>query len=96
MHYILLCRENKGRNMPSLQVREMPAALYGRLREEAVREHRSIAQQAIVTLARGMSITEDQSNRRKILLKTITEAAVSPKNLKLSDAAGIVNEDRNR
>ncbi len=82
--------------MPSLQVREMPVALYGTLQKEARHEHRSLAQQAIVTLARGMNIKEDQSNRRKFLLKTITEASICPPNLKLSDAVTTVNEDRNR
>jgi len=82
--------------MPSLQVREMPDALYGTLREEARHKHRSLAQQAIVTLARGMNITDDHPRRRQTLLKTITEAAICPPDLKLPDAATIVNEDRNR
>ncbi len=82
--------------MPSLQVREMPAALYGTLQEEARHEHRSLAQQAIVTLARGMNITKDQSKRRKILLETITESKICPPNQKLSDVATVVNTDRNR
>jgi len=82
--------------MPSLQVREMPGALYDTLQQEARHEHRSLAQQAIVTLSRGLNVAEVQPNRRRILLKTIRESEICPPNLKLTDSAAIVNEDRNR
>lgn len=82
--------------MPSLQVREMPTALYKTLQQEAKYEHRSLAQQAIVTLARGMNARDDHPKRRQKLLTTITEAAICPTNLNLSDAVDVVNEDRNR
>ncbi len=70
--------------------------LYGTLQKEAKHEHRSLAQQAIVTLARGMNLTDDRPKRRQNVLKSITKAAICPPNLKLSDVATIVKEDRNR
>ena len=82
--------------MPSLQVREMPAALYDTLQKDAKHEHRSLAQQAIVTLERGMNIGDNNPKRRQQLLKTITETKICPPNLKLTDAATVVNEDRKR
>jgi len=82
--------------MPSLQVREMPETLYDTLQQEARHEHRSLAQQAIVTLSRGMNVAEVQPNRRKILLKTIRNAEICPPDLKLTNAAEMVNEDRKR
>ncbi|MDF7826594.1 hypothetical protein P4B35_21365 [Pontiellaceae bacterium B12227] len=82
--------------MPSLQVREMPAMLYGTLQEHAKREHRSLAQQAVVTLARGMELTEDPRERRQTLLTRIKEAQVCPTDLELPDAAELIKEDRAR
>ncbi|VGO17805.1 hypothetical protein PDESU_06407 [Pontiella desulfatans] len=80
--------------MPSLQVREMPAVLYGTLQEHAKREHRSLAQQAVVTLARGMELTVDPRERRQALLARIKEAHLPA--LELPDAADMVKEDRAR
>ncbi|MDF7798836.1 hypothetical protein P4C99_05150 [Pontiellaceae bacterium B1224] len=82
--------------MPSLQVREMPAMLYGTLQEHAKREHRSLAQQAVVTLARGMELTENPRKRREALLDRIKEAQLSPPDSNLPDAADMVKEDRAR
>ena len=82
--------------MPSLQVREIPQPLYQRLMEDARRAHRSLAQQAVVTLARGMELLEDPRERRQALLARIKEAQVCPLNLELPDAAEMVKEDRNR
>lgn len=82
--------------MPSLQVREMPAVLYGTLQEHAKREHRSLAQQAVVTLARGMELTEDPRERRQALLTRIKETRVCPPDSGLPDAAEMVKQDRTR
>jgi len=82
--------------MPSLQVREMPDVLYGALQEHARQEHRSLAQQAVVTLARGMDLIEKPVERRRALLERIKDNAVCPPNLDLPDAAELVKEDRAR
>ena len=82
--------------MPSLQVREMPETLYGALQECAKREHRSLAQQAVVTLTRGMDLIQNPRERRQALLARIKENPVSPADLELPDAAEMVKEDRAR
>ena len=76
--------------MASLQVREMPAVLYQTLQERARQEHRSLAQQAVVTLARGENPTE----RRRELLGRIKEA--SSESMELPDASELVRGDRAR
>jgi plasmid stability protein len=82
--------------MPSLQVRELPPHLHARLREEARREQRSLAQQAIVVLQRGLAIAGDPRERRRQLLARL--AATPP--LEWSDSAGtpeaMVRADRKR
>ena len=82
--------------MPSLQVRELPTVLYGALQERAKQEHRSLAQQAVITLARGMDMTEDAADRRRALLARIKNGEVCPPKVDLPDAATLVNEDRTR
>jgi antitoxin FitA len=82
--------------MPSLQVREMPTVLYGALQRTAKREHRSLAQQAVVTLARGLDLNEDQQERRRELLDDIRKGLVCSPEAGLSDPAGLVREDRDR
>lgn len=80
--------------MPSLQVREMPDVLYGTLQEHAKREHRSLAQQAVVTLARGLDLLEDPAERRRELICRIKAAGRA--SAELPDAADMVKEDRAR
>lgn len=80
--------------MPSLQVREMPTVLYGTLQEHAKREHRSLAQQAVVTLARGMNLLENPTERRRELLNRIKIAAGASEDL--PDAVDLIKEDRAR
>ena len=57
--------------MPSLQVRELPENIYHLLQENAKREHRSIAQEAVVTLARGLQAQLSSKKRRMELLQAI-------------------------
>ena len=82
--------------MPSLQVREMPTILYDALCESAKRDHRSIAQQAVVTLSRGLNLAENSHARRKNLLHDINKNMICPKGLNLSDAVTLIKEDRAR
>ncbi|MBU0485652.1 MAG: hypothetical protein KKB30_14190 [Proteobacteria bacterium] len=58
--------------MPSLQVRELPENIYSLLQEKAKKEHRSLAQEAVVTLAKGLDVSLSLKNRRMELLKQIT------------------------
>ena len=82
--------------MPSLQVREMPTVLYDALCESAKHDHRSIAQQAVVTLSRGLNLDEHSHVRRKKLLYDINKNMICPKDLNLPDAVTLIKEDRAR
>ena len=52
--------------MASLQVRELPENIYSLLKQRAEAEHRSIAQEAIVLLSKGldMSIAPNELHSR--------------------------------
>lgn len=47
--------------MPALQVRDLPADLYEKLRERARQEHRSVAQQTIVAIECFLDVKSDLS-----------------------------------
>jgi antitoxin FitA len=55
--------------MPSLQVRDLPEEIYQALKRAAQAEHRSLSQQAIVALARGLDLGVDHRKRRANLLR---------------------------
>ena len=80
--------------MPTLQVREVPAEVYGALVEASVKERRSLAQQALVTLERGLGLAESGKARRRRVLAAI--AATPKPDVDLPDAATLVREDRHR
>lgn len=81
--------------MPSLQVREVPAAIYGALAEVSRREHRSLSQQALVALERGLGFEEDPVKRRKRVIAEIAGSKPAiPKGL--PDPVTILREDRAR
>jgi len=82
--------------MPSLQVRELPEHLYRTLCHEAEASHRSIAQQAVATLARGLSLELDPRTRRKALLAALREGAEQQVPSGLPDPALLIREDRER
>ena len=82
--------------MPSLQVRELPDNIYSLLQEKAKKEHRSLAQEAVVTLAKGLEVSLSLKNRRMELLKQIT--ANPPLDQLAIDLvpADLLREDRDR
>ncbi len=55
--------------MPSLQVRDLPEEIYQALKRAAQAEHRSLSQQAIVALAKGLNLGVDHRKRRAHLLE---------------------------
>ncbi len=83
--------------MPSLQVREVPVNIYRRLQNAAKEEHRSLAQEAIITLARGLRTSVSNKERRKKLLRSIAEqpCRLDEKAAAL-DPVLLVREDRER
>ena len=81
--------------MTTLQVREVPTAVYGALTEASRQEHRSLAQQTLVTLERGLGLAEDPVKRRQRVLQTIAETPIA-KGESLPDPVELVREDRSR
>ena len=81
--------------MPLLQVRECPEDIYKKISLVAKRQNRTIAQQIIVLLEKGLG--QDQSNieRRKQLLSKIEKRIISEE-VKKIDAVALVREDRER
>ncbi len=61
------------RKSPSLQVREVSVDVYDALHRAAEDEHRSLAQQALVTLKRGLDQGADHKARRRRLLDRIDQ-----------------------
>ncbi|MDA3903824.1 MAG: hypothetical protein PF441_10315 [Desulfuromusa sp.] len=82
--------------MPSLQVRELPEHIYQSLCHEAETSHRSIAQQAVAALAKGLSLELSPQMRRKALLSAIREGAESLQVSGFPDPALLIREDRDR
>jgi len=82
--------------MPSLQVRELPEQIYRKLRDQAKNEHRSISQQAIVTLAKGLDIDLESSKRRKIVIARIKEEVETYQQFELTSPELLVRKDRER
>jgi len=84
------------RFMPSLQVRELPEHIYLQLSREADSHHRSIAQQAVATLARGLQLELDPKSRRIALLTRINSEPISLNFASPIDPSQLIREDRER
>jgi hypothetical protein len=70
-----------------------PRAQYRLLAEQAERERRSLAQQVVVMLARGLRVDVDVKARRRALLDAIVSGPPAQAG-KLSDPACLIREDR--
>jgi len=81
--------------MPSLQVRELPENIYRLLQKRAKKEHRSLAQEAVVTLARGLEVPLSPRSRRMELLDQISANHFDEPVLRL-DPVALIREDRDR
>lgn len=81
--------------MASLQIRDMPEDLYESLRLRAEKDHRSLAQQAIVLLSDALKAAGRDSLRRLEALKKIQSSEVVPKSKDIS-IAELIREDRER
>jgi plasmid stability protein len=83
--------------MPSLQVRELPDNIYRLLQEKAKKGHRSLAQEAVVTLARGLNTSPSNKARRKKLLESIMAQPCTAENKEYDDnPVFLIREDRDR
>ena len=81
--------------MALIQVRDLPDHLYRSLAEQAAQERRSLAQQVVATLARGLALEADPKSRRRKVLEAIRGTAAG-RTKKLSDPARLLREDRRR
>ena len=82
--------------MPSLQVRELPENIYNLLQKKAREEHRSLAQEAVVTLAKGLQTSLSHRERRKKLIEEIAANPAVGEDAVLPDPVELLREDRNR
>lgn len=82
--------------MPSLQVRELPDPIYRKLAAEAEKEHRSLSQQAIAVLARGLGVAEDAKERRKRILDDLRKSPLKTIGKKAISPVDLIREDRDR
>ena len=81
--------------MPSLQVRNLPEPIYRELVRQAEKERRSLAQQAIEVLARGLRAEVDPRMRRREALRRAS--LIDPAQTRhLPDPVRLIREDRNR
>jgi hypothetical protein len=81
--------------MAVIHIRDVPGHIYRRLAEQAEREHRSLAQQTLAVLARGLRVEMDAKTRRKKVLEAIAGMDHS-QTKKLRDPVRLIREDRNR
>lgn len=82
--------------MPSLQVRDLPDHIYRKLVDEAEREHRSLAQQAVAVLARGLGVHENPRERRRRLLQELKDNPIPWLRPDAPDPVDLIREDRDR
>ena len=81
--------------MPLLQVKNFPKDIYDEIIFEARQQNRSIAQQVIVLIKKGLGEEISNQERRRRLLKEIMKRTV-PEEVKEVDAVKLIREDRSR
>ena len=82
--------------MPSLQVRDLPDHIYHQLLTAAKKQHRSLAQQAVVALSKGLGKHSDPKSRRKKLMRHIRTGQALIHSDRLKSPADLIREDRDR
>lgn len=80
--------------LPRNHRRDVPDHIYRRLVEQAERERRSLAQQTVAVLAKGLQVELEPRTRRRALLTALQSAPPLPGSL--TDPAKLIREDRNR
>lgn len=84
-----------GDYMPLLQVRECPEDIYRRISHVAKNENRTIAQQVVVLLEKGLEQQESNIGRRKRLMDRLEKRHIASE-IKKIDPVSLIREDRNR
>ncbi|MBT3348670.1 MAG: hypothetical protein HOM84_06450 [Thiotrichales bacterium] len=82
--------------MSSLQVRELPENIYYQLKKTAEQDHRSLAQQAVAILAKGLKVSSSPKERRLALLQQITQEPVFDSETFDATPQALIREDRDR
>ena len=81
--------------MPLLQVRECPEDIYRKISHVAKTENRTIAQQVVVLLEKGLQQNELNIERRKQLMEKIEKRQI-PTEVKKINAVSLIREDRDK
>ena len=81
--------------MPTLQVRDVPEHIYRRLVLLAEKERRSLAQQTVAVLAKGLDVEVDPKARRRKVLEEIKRLDLG-RGKSLPDFVKMIREDRDR
>ena len=82
--------------MSSLQVRDLPDNIHRLLQKKAQSEHRSLAQEAVVLLAKGLCTSISHKDRRATLLQEIASCHDVDQFVKQQDPVELIREDRQR
>jgi plasmid stability protein len=82
--------------MASLQVRDLPHHIYQKLVKGAKEEHRSLAQQAIALLAKGLGLDESPQRRRAAIVRRIAERNLPDRTKTLTPPQDLLRQDRTR
>ena len=81
--------------MPLLQVRDFPQDIYDEISFEAKRQYRTIAQQTIVLIKKGLGQELSNQERRRLVLEEIKKIKI-PEAAKNIDYVKMIREDRER
>ena len=81
--------------MPLLQVRDFPKDIYDEISFEADRQKRTIAQQTIILIKKGLGEEISNKERRKLAVEQASARNV-PENAKSIDYVKSIREDRER
>jgi hypothetical protein len=82
--------------MPLLQVRNFPADVYAEVAFDAHAQHRTIAQQIIVLVQKGLGEEESNRERRKQLLAEIKAMPPVSDEVRAMDVVKLIHEGRER
>jgi hypothetical protein len=81
--------------MPLLQVRDFPEDVYEEITFEAHRQKRTIAQQTVILIQKGLGEEMSNKERRRLAVERTFSRDV-PQKVKSVDYVQFVREDRNR
>jgi hypothetical protein len=84
------------RSMATIQIREFPDELYNALKEEAKQHRRSLTQQAIIAIEKGLDYAQQNKERRKQLFENLTSGSPEVNRVTDSDIVSWVREGRDR